>query len=132
MGIFARGRALYTELFQDIQDAKMRDLAIESHTFSVHFREFNNLSIQESRLRRNYVKDSQEFEKLQAKRRAIDSAQARTQSASASASASTSSAPLSGPSYSALSEELAAARPDGFVFTNIKIPHFNPTTKSGR
>jgi hypothetical protein len=106
MGIFARGRALYTELFQDIQDAKMRDLAIESHTFAVHFREFNNLSIQESRLRRNYAKDLAELNALQAKRRQAARPQVRTMNVTLL------------PGSDDKTEAAAPGASNGFVFAN--------------
>ena len=84
MGIFYRGRALYEILFLEIQDPEMRALAVESHTHAVHTRDLNNLSIQESRLRRNYAKDLAELKALQAQRDAASKPAQASQTASRS------------------------------------------------
>lgn len=66
-GTYAIGRIQYAELFAD-QDPELQPLLIENHIFRTHFRELNNLSIQESRLRRHYAKDLSELKALHAER----------------------------------------------------------------
>ena len=66
-GVYVIGRIRYADMFAD-QEPNVRLLLIEHHTFLSHARELNNLSIQESRLRRQYTKDLAELKQLQAQR----------------------------------------------------------------
>jgi hypothetical protein len=56
MGIYALGRIQFANLFED-QDPALRPALIEAHIYLTHHRQLNNLSIQESRLRRQREKD---------------------------------------------------------------------------
>ncbi len=66
-GVYAAGRVRYADLFPE-EPAEIRRFLIDSHTFLTHCRELNNLSIQESRLHRQYAKDLAELKSLQADR----------------------------------------------------------------
>ncbi|MBV9302788.1 MAG: hypothetical protein JOY62_10955 [Acidobacteriaceae bacterium] len=64
MGIYAVARLNFKNMFQEEQP-EVREALIQAHTFITHQKQLNNLSIQESRLRRNYQKDLTELRQLQ-------------------------------------------------------------------
>ena len=99
--IFAVGRMRYAELHKDY-DPAIRDQVIDFHTMEQHARQLNNLSIQESRLRRNYTKDLAELNALQAERCKQEET---TQAGAAIAAAATAG---------------SAATKNGFVFENLQ------------
>lgn len=68
-GLYASRRLECADLFLDEPDENVRTLLIENHIWETNRRLFNNLSLQESRLRRHYTKDVAELQDLQAKRR---------------------------------------------------------------
>ena len=63
-GIYAVRRKEYADLFPDENDENIRAVLVEIHIWETNRRVFNNLSIQESRLRRNYSKDLAELKAL--------------------------------------------------------------------
>ena len=67
MGIYAIGRLEFAGLFSD-QDEAVRKHLIEAQVFLAYQRQLNNLSIQESRLRRQREKDTAALRELQEKR----------------------------------------------------------------
>jgi len=67
MGIYAVGRLEFAGLFPD-QDEAVRKHLIEAQVFLAYQRQLNNLSIQESRLRRQREKDTAVLRELQEKR----------------------------------------------------------------
>jgi hypothetical protein len=67
MGIYAIGRIEFANLF-DNQDGAIRTALIEAHTYLAYQRQLNNLSIQESRLRRQREKDTAALRQLQSER----------------------------------------------------------------
>ncbi len=68
MSIYALGRLEFAELFPQ-EDAAVRKQLIEAKVFLAYQRQLNNLSIQESRLRRQREKDTAALRELQEKRR---------------------------------------------------------------
>ncbi len=64
MGIYAVGRLEFAELFPQ-EDPEVRKHLIEAKIFLAYQRQFNNLSIQENRLRRQREKDSAALCQLQ-------------------------------------------------------------------
>jgi hypothetical protein len=74
-GIYTLGRQSCADLFPDEEDPGLRDVLIEHHIFVTYSRQLNNLSIQESRLRRYYAKDMAELKSLQAERLAAQPAE---------------------------------------------------------
>ena len=68
MGIYALGHLEFAELFPKEDDAVRRHL-IEAKIFLAYQRQLNNLSIQESRLRRQREKDTAVLRELQEKRK---------------------------------------------------------------
>jgi hypothetical protein len=62
-GIYAVGRVEFADLFQN-QDESVRAAMIDVKTFTTYERQLNNLSLQEERLRRHFVKDSAELKEL--------------------------------------------------------------------
>jgi hypothetical protein len=80
-GIYALGRLEFAEEFSNHPPAEAAAL-IEAKTFVAYQRQLNNLSIQESRLRRQCEKDTAELNRLQELR-------AQTERAKAKAAAST-------------------------------------------
>ena len=74
MGIFALGRMEFAELFPEY-DQDSRKVLIEAKTYLAYQRQFNNLSIQEGRLRRQADKDLAALQALQQPR--IQATQAR-------------------------------------------------------
>ena len=68
MGIYALGHPEFAELFPKEDDAVRRHL-IEAKIFLAYQRQLNNLSIQESRLRRQREKDTAALCELQEKRK---------------------------------------------------------------
>ena len=67
MGIYAVGRLEFAGLFPD-EDEAVRKHLIEAQVFLAYQRQLNNLSIQESRLRRQREKDTATLRELQEKR----------------------------------------------------------------
>jgi len=67
MGIYAVGRLEFAGLFPD-EDEAVRKHLIEAQVFLAYQRQLNNLSIQESRLRRQREKDTAALHELQEKR----------------------------------------------------------------
>jgi hypothetical protein len=67
MGIYAVGRLEFAGLFPE-QDEAVRKHLIEAQVFLAYQRQLNNLSIQESRLRRQREKDTAALRELQEKR----------------------------------------------------------------
>src|SRR5689334_3337295 len=68
MGVYAIGRLEFAGFFPD-QDEAVRKHLIEAQVFLAYQRQLNNLSIQESRLRRQCEKDTAALRELQEKRR---------------------------------------------------------------
>ncbi len=68
MGIYALGRLEFAELFPK-EDEAVRNQLIEAKIFLAYQRQLNNLSIQESRLRRQREKDMAGLRELQEKRK---------------------------------------------------------------
>jgi hypothetical protein len=69
MGIYALGRLEFAEKFTDqTDDPAIQAALIETYTFLTYQRQLNNLSIQESRLRRQREKDMAELRRLQQER----------------------------------------------------------------
>jgi hypothetical protein len=68
MGIYAVGRIEFAELFPN-EDEAVRKQLIETKAFLAYQRQLNNLSIQESRLRRQREKDTAALMELQAQRK---------------------------------------------------------------
>jgi hypothetical protein len=64
MGIYAMGHREFATQFES-EDPSLRKALIETQTFLAYQRQLNNLSIQESRLRRQYDKDLAELIRLQ-------------------------------------------------------------------
>jgi len=64
MGIYALARLNFKNMFQEEQP-DVREALIQAHTFITQQKQLNNLSIQESRLRRYYQKDLAELRQLQ-------------------------------------------------------------------
>src|SRR5215467_7961 len=64
MGIFALGRMEFADLFPEY-DQDSRKVLIEAKTYLAYQRQFNNLSIQEGRLRRQADKDLAALQALQ-------------------------------------------------------------------
>ncbi|MBV9300778.1 MAG: hypothetical protein JOY62_09565 [Acidobacteriaceae bacterium] len=115
MGIYAVARLNFKNMFQEEQP-EVREALIQAHTFITHQRQLNNLSIQESRLRRNYQKDLTELRQLQ---------QARLKTSVGATHASPAlSAQLASPGKSALAPE------NGFVFSSAtaNAPEPAPTS----
>lgn len=77
-GLYASRRLDCADLFLDEADENVRTLLIENHIWETNRRLFNNLRLQESRLRRHYIKDVAELKDLQAKRREADQPAVRT------------------------------------------------------
>jgi hypothetical protein len=67
MGIYAVGRLEFARLFPE-QDESVRKHLIEAQVYLAYQRQLNNLSIQESRLRRQREKDTAALRELQEKR----------------------------------------------------------------
>ncbi len=66
-GIYALARIEFADKFND-QPAEHRPGLIQSYTFLAYHRQLNNLSIQESRLNRQFVKIAAELRELQQQR----------------------------------------------------------------
>jgi hypothetical protein len=64
MGIYALGRIQFANLFED-QDPALRPALLDAHIYLTHHRQLNNLSTQESRLRRQRDKDTATLTELQ-------------------------------------------------------------------
>jgi hypothetical protein len=69
MGIYAVGRLELASNFQEVEDPQSRASLIEAKIFLTYQRQLNNLSIQESRLRRQREKDLAALQQLQFHRR---------------------------------------------------------------
>jgi hypothetical protein len=66
-GLFALGRIQFQEMFQD-QPSELRAALIDAQSLVAFQRQFNNLSLQESRLLRRLEKDRTELATLQSRR----------------------------------------------------------------
>jgi hypothetical protein len=62
-GIYALGRLEFAKLFEN-EDASLRSALTDVKTFTTYQRQLNNLSLQQERLRRHFVQDGAELEKL--------------------------------------------------------------------
>ena len=71
-GIYAIGRREFAAQFGDEQDETVRKAMIEAQIFLTYRRDLNNLSIQETRLRRQYEKEEAELKRLIAEREQAD------------------------------------------------------------
>src|SRR5579875_3190153 len=69
-GIYAIGRRTLAHEFADESDETVRKALIEAQVFLTYRRDLNNLSIQETRLRRQYERDEAELKRLVAERAA--------------------------------------------------------------
>ena len=69
-GIYAIGRRALAHEFADESDATVRKALIEAQVFLTYRRDLNNLSIQETRLRRQYERDEAELKRLVTERTA--------------------------------------------------------------
>jgi hypothetical protein len=67
MGLFARGREEFAELFAD-RDPALQSSLIELHTLLTYEKQLRNLNIQEARLRRQRDKDIAELREVQNQR----------------------------------------------------------------
>ena len=67
-GIYALGRMELKDLFPEETDQAVRQQLIQAKIFLTYQRQLNNLSIQESRLRRQEEKDHKRLQELQAER----------------------------------------------------------------
>src|SRR5882724_3972844 len=67
-GIYAIGRRELATQFTDEEDEAVRKSMIEAQIFLSYRRDLNNLSIQETRLRRQYEKDEADLKRLIAER----------------------------------------------------------------
>lgn len=74
MGIYAVGRLEFANLFND-HNVSLRPALIEAHTYLAYHRQLNNLSIQESRLRRQRDKDAAALKQLQSDRHSRETAE---------------------------------------------------------
>jgi hypothetical protein len=68
MGIYALGHLENAGKFQN-EDPAVQKALLDAHIFLTYQRQLNNLSVQESRLRRQYEKDEAELGKLQTARK---------------------------------------------------------------
>ena len=68
-GIYAIGRLEFADKFATEQDESVRKSLIEAQIFLAYRRDLNNLSIQETRLRRQREQDTARLEQLQRERR---------------------------------------------------------------
>jgi hypothetical protein len=62
-GIYAVGRLEFAKLYEN-EDASVRSALTDVKTFITYQRQLNNLSLQQERLRRHFVQDGAELEKL--------------------------------------------------------------------
>jgi hypothetical protein len=62
-GIYALGSIEFAKLYEN-EDPSVRAGLIQTKTFTTYQRQFNNLCIQENRLRRHFAQDTAELEKL--------------------------------------------------------------------
>jgi hypothetical protein len=62
-GIYAVGRLEFAKLYEN-EDESLRSALTDVKTFTTYQRQLNNLSLQQERLRRHFVQDSAELEKL--------------------------------------------------------------------
>ena len=62
-GIYALGRLEFAKLYEN-EDESLRSALIDVKTFTTYQRQLNNLSLQQERLRRHFVQDGAELEKL--------------------------------------------------------------------
>jgi len=69
MGIYAIGRLALAKQFEHEQDPQVLASLIEAQVFLTYRKDLNNLSIQESRLRKQREKDQAELQKLQHERK---------------------------------------------------------------
>jgi hypothetical protein len=75
MGIYAVGRFKLQAQFAEVEDATTRAALIEAEVFLTYQRQLSNLSLQESRLRRNREKDTAALRQMQTDRaRRLDEA----------------------------------------------------------
>ena len=74
-GIYAIGRRKLAEAFSDEPDLQVRAVMIEAQIFLTHGKDFSNLALQESRLRRRYQTDLAELKEMQRQRTANAAAQ---------------------------------------------------------
>lgn len=119
MGIFASGRIQFAHLFAD-QDPAVRTHLIDNHTLRAQSRQLNNLSIQETRLRRHWKADLTELKQLQAERRERTKAQEiEIKEAAKTREALAVSAKVAAASAS------AATDIDGFVFSSEILNTFS-------
>ena len=70
-GIYAARRLEYADFFLEEADENIRALLLQTYIWETNRRIFN-LSLQESRLRRNYAKDLAELQLLQQQRREVE------------------------------------------------------------
>jgi hypothetical protein len=71
-GIYAIGRRELALQFADEENGTIRKTMIEAQTFLAYRRDLNNLSIQETCLRRQYEKDEADLKRLIAERKQAD------------------------------------------------------------
>lgn len=105
MGLFARGALEFANLYAE-EDSSIRTLLIQAHTHTAYVSQFNNLSNQESRLRRYVEKDLAELRQRQADRLERE-ADRQTMAAAATAASSSRTSQRSRPT---------ASKPNGFEF----------------
>ena len=67
MAIFAKGRIVFADLFEE-HELAARPLLLDAHTFLVYEKQIHNLQLQEARLVRRREKETAELRKLQAER----------------------------------------------------------------
>ncbi len=67
-GIYAARRIEHGDMFLDEADENVRALLLQTYIWETNRRVFNNLSLQESRLRRHYAHDLAELKALQQQR----------------------------------------------------------------
>jgi hypothetical protein len=103
------------------EDPAVRSHLIDNHTLNTHARQLNNLSIQESRLRRNFKSDLAELEQLQADRSELEKAKEEIKRTEV---AKTNEA-YAAPAKAAAASALAATDLDGFVFSSEILDAFH-------
>ncbi len=122
MGIYAIGRLEFANFFED-QDASLRPALIEAHTYLAYQRQLNNLSIQESRLRRQREKDTAALKQLQSERHSREIARPAE---AAQPRLGASATPELGFEFSLEESHATAAR-----FHSVALPHSDPDLSPG-
>ena len=128
MGLYARGRLEFASLYPE-EDGNARSVLIEAQILLAYGRPLNNLSVQESRLRRYIEKDLAELRRLQAERTEREAEKKKPLTASAAASSTghpveNQSENTNGFEFSnSLSTDLPRSQPELPAYANGKAAH---------